>query len=148
MNKTVEFIEVMQSFIADPLPAPLDPVHSFHPKCERCLPTKFIIPSAEEGPNSLELKVNIETTDTAEVKSLSSLIDSRVTREFIDWKYAKGCWFHTQKISKPIPVYTLTEHWTKLAPSLKLSTSSLGIRTDTICHHQLRQAYPWALLAM
>ena len=46
--------------------------------------------SAEDGSTSLKLKVELETTDTGEVKSVSSFVDSRATRELIDCHYAKS----------------------------------------------------------
>ena len=54
------------------------------PKWEKLLPTKFIIATMEENPTSLQLKVEIKTTDTAEKKSLASLVDCGATGEFID----------------------------------------------------------------
>ena len=56
---------------------------------------------------SLKLKVELETTNTGEVKSICSFIDSGATREFIDHHYAKSNWLHTWKLSKPIPVYNV-----------------------------------------
>ena len=54
------------------------------PKWEKLLPKKFIIAAIEENPTSLKSKVEIETTDTVEKKSITSLVDCRATREFID----------------------------------------------------------------
>jgi len=50
-----------------------------HPKWERRLPSKLVIALAEDGPTSLKLKVELETTDTGEVKSVNSFVDSRAT---------------------------------------------------------------------
>jgi len=41
------------------------------PKWERQLPSKLVIASAEDGSTSLKLKVELETTDTGEVKSIN-----------------------------------------------------------------------------
>jgi hypothetical protein len=65
------------------------PVTDFHakdhrPKWERLLPKKFTIAATEENPTSLKLKVEIETTDTVERSSVTALVDSRATGEFID----------------------------------------------------------------
>ena len=38
------------------------------PKWEKALPKSYIIAAMEENPTSLKLKVEIETTDTAETK--------------------------------------------------------------------------------
>jgi len=61
----------------------------------------------EDGSTSLKLKVELQTTDTGEVKSVNSFVNSRATGEFIDRHYAKSNWLHTQKLSKPIPVYNV-----------------------------------------
>jgi len=59
------------------------------------------------GPTSLKLKVEIETTNTAERKSVLSLVDSGATGELIDRHYAKSCRFNLLKLSTPIPVYNV-----------------------------------------
>ena len=61
----------------------------------------------EDGSTSLKLKVELETTDTGEVKSINSFVDSGATGEFIDRHYAKSNQLHTRKLSKPIPVYNV-----------------------------------------
>ena len=74
------------------------------PKWERSLPQKFVIAAIEENPTSLKLKVEIETTDTAEKKSVSALVDCGATGEFIDRHYAKSSHFNLVKLTEPIPV--------------------------------------------
>ena len=54
------------------------------PKWERSLPEKFVIAATEGNPNSLKLKVEIETTDTAEKRSVNSIVDCGASGEFID----------------------------------------------------------------
>ena len=61
----------------------------------------------EDGSTSLKLKVELETTDTGEVKSINSFIDSGATGEFIDRHYAKINQLYTWKLSKPILVYNV-----------------------------------------
>jgi len=58
----------------------------------------------EDSSTSLKLKVELETTDTGEVKSVNSFVDSGATGEFIDCHYAKSNRLHTWRLSKPIPV--------------------------------------------
>jgi len=82
-------------------------VRNRRPKWEQRLPSKLVIASAEDGSTSLKLKVELETTDTGEVKSVSSFVDSGATREFIDHHYAKSNRLHTWKLSKPIPFYNV-----------------------------------------
>ena len=57
-------------------------VKTCRPKWEKLLPKKFIIAAMEENPTSLKLKVEIETTDMAEKKSITSLVDCGATGEF------------------------------------------------------------------
>jgi hypothetical protein len=75
--------------VQDPEPSlPPTPISLFYPKScpkwERQLLSKFIILAMEGKTNSLKLKVELETTDTAEVKSANALVDCGPTGEFID----------------------------------------------------------------
>jgi len=76
-------------------------------KWEQQLPSKLVIASVEDGSTSLKLKVELETTDTGEVKSVNSFVDSRATGEFTNRHYSKSNQLHTRKLSKPIPVYNV-----------------------------------------
>jgi hypothetical protein len=62
------------------------PTRLFRPRWERSLPLNFVIDMLEENrkARSLKLKVELETTDTGEVKSVSALVDSGATGMFID----------------------------------------------------------------
>ena len=62
------------------------------PKWEKALPKKYTISATVES-NSLKLKVELETTDTLERKSVNSQVDSGATEEFIDHDYGKSCQF-------------------------------------------------------
>ena len=55
---------------------------SIHKSCVSLF--KFIIAAMEEKTNSLKLKMELETTDTAELKSTNALVDCGATGEFID----------------------------------------------------------------
>ena len=76
-------------------------------KWEKALPEKLTIAAVEGISTSLNLKVEIETTDTAEKKSVVALLDSGATGEFIDRQYAKSCWLNLLKLTRPIPVYNV-----------------------------------------
>ena len=76
------------------------------PKWEKALPESYTILATRES-NSLKLKVELETTDTSERKSVNSLVDSGATREFIDQDYAKIFQFNLQKLTCPIPVFNI-----------------------------------------
>ena len=60
------------------------------PKWEKTLPRTLTIAAMEEISTSLNLKVEIETTDTAEKKSIIALLDSGCTGVCIDREYAKS----------------------------------------------------------
>ena len=61
----------------------------------------------EENPTSLKLKVEIETMDTVETKSVTALLDSGVTGECIDRDYARSCQFNLIKLTQLILVYNV-----------------------------------------
>jgi hypothetical protein len=89
-NETIETIDkVMQDselFPSPTLTSLLCP--NFYPKWERKLPSKFIIAATEGKANSLKLKVELKTTDTAKIKSANALVDCGATGEFINHYYA------------------------------------------------------------
>jgi len=100
-------IDVQNSISENPIVVPMEITQNRCPKWERRLPTKLVIASVEDGSTSLKLKVELETTDTGEVKSVNSFVDSRATGEFIDRHYAKSNWLYTRKLSEPILVYNV-----------------------------------------
>ena len=69
IKESVETIQVVQNLESS------EQNRVFRPQWERKLPGKLVIASVEDKQSSLNLKVTIETTDTGEVKSLSSLVD-------------------------------------------------------------------------
>ena len=125
LNETVEpSTDVQNSISKNPTVVPTEIVRNRRPKWERLLPSKLVIASAEDGSTSLKLKVELETTDTGEVKSVDSFMDSGATGEFIDRHYSKSNRLHTQKLSEPIPVYNVDGTLNRLVPSLKWWISS------------------------
>jgi hypothetical protein len=107
-----ETIETIDKIVQDPEPSSPPTLTSlFHPKSclkwERRLPSKFVIADTEGKTNFLKLKVELETMDTAEIKSANALVDCGATGEFIDRHYAKSSQFHLLKLSKPIPVFNI-----------------------------------------
>ena len=70
------------------------------------MPESYRISAIGES-NSLKLKVELETTDTSERKSVNSLVDSGANGEFINQEYAKSCRFNLLKLTTPIPVYNI-----------------------------------------
>ena len=51
---------------------------------EKALPKQYVIATTEQSLTSLKLKVEIETMDTSEQNSITCLVDSGATSEFID----------------------------------------------------------------
>ena len=100
----VQKLEELPTPVLTPSPSPSK---KRKPKWEKALPEKFTIATTEGTPNSLNLRVEIETTDTTEKKSITTLVDSRATGEFIDRQYAKSCRFNLLKLTQPIPVYNV-----------------------------------------
>ena len=73
---------------------------------ERHLPKQYVV-AATPGPKSLVIKVEIKTTDTAEVKSGPALIDCGATSQFMDHDYVEWNRLTTQKLQRAIPVFNV-----------------------------------------
>ena len=63
--------------------------------------------AATPSPKSLVIKVEIQTTDTAEVKSGPMLIDCRATGQFMDHDYVEWNRLTTWKLQCAIPVFNV-----------------------------------------
>ena len=92
--------------IPNPAPTPEIP-RICKPKWQKTLPKTLTIASVEEISTSLKLKVEIESTDTAERKSVTALLDSGSTGECINRDYAKSCRFNLVKLAQPTLVYNI-----------------------------------------
>ena len=62
---------------------------------------------AAPGSKSLIIKVDIQTTDTVEVKSGPALIDCGATGQFIDHDYVERNRLTMQKLQHAIPVFNV-----------------------------------------
>jgi predicted aspartyl protease len=76
-------------------------------KIEKRLLKKLNIGAAEVGPNSLYLRVEIESTDNQQKYSVCALVDSGATGLFIDREYVKSNQIPTTKLPQPIPVFNV-----------------------------------------
>jgi hypothetical protein len=76
-------------------------------KLEKRLPKKLSVGAAEVGPNSLYLRVEIESTDNQRKYGVRALVDSRATGLFINREYVKSNQIPTTKLSQPIPVFNV-----------------------------------------
>ena len=90
-----------------PIPIPATAPNIRKLKWEKALPKKYFIATVEQSLTSLKLKVEIETIDTSEQKSITCLVDSGTTSEFIDQDYAKSCRFNLVKLKQHIPAYNI-----------------------------------------
>src|SRR5215475_2256717 len=75
-------------------------------KWERKLPRRYVI-SAIPSQNSIELPVQVQTTDTGEVLNPKALLDCGATGQFIDRDYVKENRLTTRTLSRPIPIYNV-----------------------------------------
>jgi hypothetical protein len=73
------------------------------PQWEKKLPRQPKIGAAEVGPNSLYLRVEIESTDTQRKYGVRALVDSGATGLFIDREYVKSNQILTMKLSQAVP---------------------------------------------
>jgi predicted aspartyl protease len=76
-------------------------------KLEKRLPKKLSVGAAEVGPNSLYLRVEIESMDNQRKYGVCALVDSGATGLFIDREYVKSNQIPTMKLSQPIPVFNV-----------------------------------------
>jgi len=107
-EETVEpSIDVKNSISENPTVVPMEITWNRRPKWKQQLPSKLVIALVEDGSTSLKLKVELETTDTGEVKSINSFVDSGATGEFINRHYTKSNRLYTWKLSEPILVYNV-----------------------------------------
>jgi len=68
---------------AQPVPK-TKPSPARRPNWEKRLASKLVIPSLEEGPNSIRIPVHLKTMDTLEEVNTDALVDCSATGDFID----------------------------------------------------------------
>ena len=98
---------VENSPIVLPKTNPPAPSRKRKPNWENRIPDHLVIDTLDEKEgrrHSLTLKIELQTTDTAETKSVTALLDSGATGMFIDREYVKKNGFTTRALSNPIPV--------------------------------------------
>src|SRR6202046_143563 len=92
---------VVQPSTADPIPT--TPVRIRLPRWQRDLSGAYAI-AATANDRSLHIQVEIETTDTQEVKGVLALLDSGATGNFIHPDFVKQHRLTTRPLSQPIRV--------------------------------------------
>jgi hypothetical protein len=105
----VEEIEVDPSTTTDvsPMPETARTEKTRKSKLEKKLPKKLNVGAAEIGPNSLYLRVEIESTDNQRKYGVRALVDSGATGLFINREYVKSNQIPTTKLPQPIPVFNV-----------------------------------------
>src|SRR3979490_582612 len=73
---------------------------------ERRLPKKFVIATTPSD-NSLNIDVEIETTDMAMKRNANALVDCSATGLFVDAEYVRSNNISTCRLTTPIPVYNV-----------------------------------------
>src|SRR5215216_547458 len=92
------------SQIVTPTPARIARIRV--PKWERQLPKRYVL-ATTPGPKSLNLKVELQTTDTGDVLTTDALLDSGATGMFIDTEYVRKHRLTTRALARAIPVYNV-----------------------------------------
>jgi hypothetical protein len=89
-----------------PSPPPQKTVRIRLANWERRLPKKFIIATTPSY-NSLNIDVEIETTDTVMKRNTNALVDCSATGLFVDAEYVRLNNISTCRLTTPIPVYNV-----------------------------------------
>ena len=76
-------------------------------KCWEHRLLKTYVVATNPSPNLLNLKVGIQTMDTAEVKGVTALLDSGATGLFIDSNFVVTEKLTTHSLMYPTPVYNV-----------------------------------------
>jgi hypothetical protein len=92
--------------VPQPSPPPPKTARIWLANWERCLPKKFIIATTPSD-NSLNIDVEIETTDTAMKRNTNTLVDCGTTGLFVDAEYVRSNNISTRRLTTPIPVYNV-----------------------------------------
>ena len=85
--------------------------HRQKPSWEKYILIHLVIDTLDEKEGhccSLTLKVELQTKDTGETKSVMALLDSGATGMFIDQNYVKASRLTTRTFSNPIPSQSTT----------------------------------------
>ena len=88
------------------VPSPPSVSRRHLPAWERRLPRRYVV-AAVPSPNSLHLDVEVETTDTQQIRHVSALLDSGAMGLFIDATYVEQHHLTTRPLIHPIPVYNI-----------------------------------------
>lgn len=88
------------------VPSKSKPPRTRIPKWERRLPKRYVV-AATPSAKSLDLKVELQTTDTGDVLATNALLDCGATGLFIDTEYVRKNRLTVRTLARPIPVYNV-----------------------------------------
>ena len=91
--------------VVPPKTNPPTPSCKWKPNWEKRILDHLVIDTLDEKEGrhrSLTLKIELQTTDTAETKSMTALLDSGATGMFIEREYVKKNGFTTRTLSNPV----------------------------------------------
>jgi len=88
------------------VPDSILPKHKRCPKWEKRLPSRYVIASVP-GERSLQLSVEIQTTDTGQRLQIFALLDCGATGLFINSTLVREKGLTTRTLQRPIPVYNV-----------------------------------------
>ena len=87
-------------------PVTIRTIRRFRPQWERRLPSSYKI-SALPGKLSLDIPVEVQSTDTQHRCTLQALVDCGATGVFMHPRFADAHGFTRRKLSAPIPVFNV-----------------------------------------
>lgn len=108
--------------------------------------------AATSLPNSLSLKVEIQTTDTAEVKGVSALLDTGATGLFIDSRFVASERLTTCPLTWPAAVYNIDgtpneggtiRHVVDLILRYQGHSEHAVFAVTNLGKHKMILGYPW-----
>jgi hypothetical protein len=102
------------------------------PRWEHHLPSHYILAATPDA-NSFNIDTQIQTTNTGEVHSQPSLLDSGTMDLFINSSYLQEKCITPKTLSNPIPVYNVDGTPNNLGPIQEIANVVLRYRNHTEC---------------
>ena len=97
------------------------------PWWERRLPRRFVVASTP-GADSLDIPIEVETTDTSVRRSTRALVDCGATGLFMDTQWARANNITTRSLARPIPVFNVDGSPNQTGPITEIADVVLRYR--------------------